>query len=567
MKLVIAEKPSVANSIGKVIGANKRKDGYLDGNGYIVSYCIGHLIKMSNPDKYDEKYLKWSIEDLPIIPEDYIYEVSNDTKKQFLILKKLFNDKRVGEIINACDAGREGELIFRLLYNYLKCKKKVKRLWISSLEDSEILNGFNNLRDGKEFDNLYFSACARAKGDWLVGMNLSRLYSCLYNQNYSVGRVQTPTLSMIVDRQEKINSFKKEKYYTVEILENGISFFSGRIDEKSLAEKLKGSIKGKVKLYDVVENLKTTKPDRIYDLTTLQRECNKYFGFTAKNTLDYAQSLYEKKLITYPRTDSRFLTNDMKVNVKKYFENIGQEVYEENFEKCFDSSKVSDHHGIIPTLSSIDYDFNLLKENEIKVFKLIKSKFISSCSENLIESITKCIIKINDFEFVYEGKVIKEEGFMKYLSEFKKLKESKNVYLNKGNEILINEVKINERYTTPPKHYTDDTLLKSMENAGKVEIESERKGLGTPATRAGIIEVLILKGLVERKDKNLIPTKKGISLITIVCDFLKSENTTSQWESKLYDISKGKLKEEEFLDLISDEIQSIISMYSHVKNT
>ena len=566
MKLVIAEKPSVANSIGKVIGSNKKKDGYLEGNGYIVSYCIGHLIKMSNPDKYDEKYLKWSIEDLPIIPEDYIYEVSNDTKKQFLILKKLFNDKRVDEIINACDAGREGELIFRLLYNYLKCKKRVKRLWISSLEDSEILNGFENLRDGKEFDNLYFSACARAKGDWLVGMNLSRLYSCLYNQNYSVGRVQTPTLAMIVDIQEKINSFKKEKYYTVEILGNGISFFSGRIDEKSLAEKLKGSIKGKVKLYDVVENLKTTKPDRIYDLTTLQRECNKYFGFTAKHTLDYAQSIYEKKLITYPRTDSRFLTNDMKDNVKKYFEKIDQEVYEENFERCFDSSKVSDHHGIIPTLSSIDYDFNLLKENEIKVFKLIKSKFMASCSENFIESITKEIIKIDDFDFVYEGKVIKEEGFMKYLSEFKKLKESKFVHLNKGNEILVDEVKINERYTTPPKYYTDDTLLKSMENAGKIEVESERKGLGTPATRAGIIEGLILKGLVERKDKNLIPTKKGISLITIVCDFLKSEDTTSQWESKLYDISKGKLKEEEFLDLISNEIKSIVSMYSHVKN-
>ena len=567
MKLVIAEKPSVANSIGKVIGANKRKDGYLEGNGYIVSYCIGHVIKMSNPDKYYEKYLKWNIEDLPIIPEDYIYEVSSDTKKQFLTLKKLFNDKRVDEIINACDAGREGELIFRLLYNYLKCKKKVKRLWISSLEDSEILNGFNNLRDGKEFDNLYFSACARAKGDWLVGMNLSRLYSCLYNQNYSVGRVQTPTLSMIVDRQEKINFFKKEKYYTVEILGNGISFFSGRIDEKSLAEKLKGSIKGKVKLYDVIENLKITKPDKIYDLTTLQRECNKYFGFTAKHTLDYAQSLYEKKLITYPRTDSRFLTNDMKDNVKEYFEKIGYEVYEENFEKCFDSSKVSDHHGIIPTLSSIDYDFNLLKENERKVFKLIKSKFIASCSENFTESITKGIIKIDDFGFVYEGKVIREEGFMKYLKEFKKLKESKFVYLNKGDEILIDEVKINERYTTPPKYYTDDTLLKSMENVGKVEVESERKGLGTPATRAGIIEGLILKGLVERKDKNLIPTKKGISLITIVCDFLKSGDTTSQWESKLYDISKGKFREEEFLNLIANEIKSIISMYSHVKNS
>ncbi|HEK9596626.1 TPA: DNA topoisomerase III, partial [Streptococcus equi subsp. equi] len=309
--LVISEKPSVAISISKVLGATKKKDGYNEGNGYRVSWCVGHLIQMANPDAYDEKYAKWDMADLPIIPKDYKYEVAKATKKQFNILKKLMNDKEIDTVINACDAGREGESIFRLVYNQVNCKKKMKRLWISSMEDSAIKEGFDHLKDGKKYDNLFESAQARAIADWLVGMNISRLYSCLYNQNYSVGRVQTPTLAMIVKRDDEIANFKKEKYYTVELSMDGFILSTDRIDDKVAAEQLINLVGDKIEITDVIQNEKITKPDLPFDLTTLQRECNKYFGYSAKQTLDYAQSLYEKKLITYPRTDSRCLTEDM----------------------------------------------------------------------------------------------------------------------------------------------------------------------------------------------------------------------------------------------------------------
>ena len=308
--LIISEKPSVAISISKVLGATKKKDGYYEGNGYIVSWCIGHLIQMANPERYDEKYSKWNIKDLPIIPKEYKYETAKLTKKQFNILKKLMNDKEIDTIINACDAGREGESIFRLVYNEAHCKKKMKRLWISSMEDSAIKDGFRNLKDGKEYDNLFESAQARAIADWLVGMNISRLYSCLYKQNYSVGRVQTPTLAMIVKRDDEIANFKKEKYYTVELQLDGFTLSTERIDSLEVAEQLKNLLENRIEIADVVQKEKVTKPDLPFDLTTLQRECNKYFGYSAKQTLDYAQSLYEKKLITYPRTDSRYLTTD-----------------------------------------------------------------------------------------------------------------------------------------------------------------------------------------------------------------------------------------------------------------
>ena len=306
-KLVIAEKPSVALSISKIIGANGKKDGYYEGNGYRVSWCVGHLIQMANPDSYDEKYAKWNIEDLPIIPSEYKYEVAKATKKQFTILKKLMNDKDIDSVINACDAGREGESIFRLVYNEAKCKKKMQRLWISSMEDSAIKEGFENLKDGKDYDNLFESALTRAIADWLVGMNISRLYSCLYKQNYSVGRVQTPTLAMIVKRDDEIANFKKEKYYTVELSLDGFNLLTDRIDDKTAAEQLFNLVGEKIEITNVIQKEKVTKPDLPFDLTTLQRECNKYFGYSAKQTLDYAQSLYEKKLITYPRTDSRCL--------------------------------------------------------------------------------------------------------------------------------------------------------------------------------------------------------------------------------------------------------------------
>ncbi|HEK9919435.1 TPA: DNA topoisomerase III, partial [Streptococcus equi subsp. equi] len=499
--LVISEKPSVAISISKVLGATKKKDGYNEGNGYRVSWCVGHLIQMANPDAYDEKYAKWDMADLPIIPKDYKYEVAKATKKQFNILKKLMNDKEIDTVINACDAGREGESIFRLVYNQVNCKKKMKRLWISSMEDSAIKEGFDHLKDGKKYDNLFESAQARAIADWLVGMNISRLYSCLYNQNYSVGRVQTPTLAMIVKRDDEIANFKKEKYYTVELSMDGFILSTDRIDDKVAAEQLINLVGDKIEITDVIQNEKITKPDLPFDLTTLQRECNKYFGYSAKQTLDYAQSLYEKKLITYPRTDSRCLTEDM---ITSMINNIlGQNDFDTGRIKViFNSSKVTDHHAIIPTVSSMSEDLLSIPESEAKVYGLIFNKLHASVGYPLIENTTKIVVTFDGFKFTSSGKVIKDEGFTKYLKEYK-TKKNEDIELpnvNIGDSLKIKDKEIKEKYTQPPKHFTENTLLKSMETAGndalKKGIEVERKGIGTPATRAGIIENLIYKGFI-----------------------------------------------------------------------
>ena len=566
MKLVIAEKPSVAISIAKVIGANKKKDGYYEGNGYRVSWCVGHLIQMANPDAYDEKYAKWNMADLPIIPSDYKYEVAKATKKQFNILKKLMNDKEVDTVINACDAGREGESIFRLVYNQVNCKKKMKRLWISSMEDSAIKEGFDNLTDGKDYDNLFESAQARAIADWLVGMNISRLYSCLYQQNYSVGRVQTPTLAMIVKRDDEIANYQKEKYYTVELSTNGFSLSTDRIDDEVAAEQLLNLVGDKIEITDVIQKEKITKPDLPFDLTTLQRECNKYFGYSAKQTLDYAQSLYEKKLITYPRTDSRCLTEDMIVSTVNNI--LGKNDFDtERIKVVFDSKKVTDHHAIIPTVSSLSEGLSGIPESEAKVYRLISNKLHASVGYPLIENTTKIVASFDGFEFTSSGKVIKDEGFSKYLKEYKSKKSEDAVLpdVSIGDVLSIENKEIKEKFTQPPKHFTEDTLLKSMEIAGNEALEKgvevERKGLGTPATRAGIIENLIYKGFVERDKKNLIATHKGISLVTIVSDTFKSAETTAKWEMELADIAKGKSSKEKFLKDIESEIQEVVLKY------
>ena len=566
MKLVIAEKPSVAISIAKVIGANKKKDGYYEGNGYRVSWCVGHLIQMANPDAYDEKYAKWNMADLPIIPSDYKYEVAKSTKKQFNILKKLMNDKEVDTVINACDAGREGESIFRLVYNQVNCKKKMKRLWISSMEDSAIKEGFDNLNDGKDYDNLFESAKARAIADWLVGMNISRLYSCLYQQNYSVGRVQTPTLAMIVKRDDEVANFKKEKYYTVEFSTNGFTLSTDRINDEVAAEQLLNLVGDKIEITDVIQKEKITKPDLPFDLTTLQRECNKYFGYSAKQTLDYAQSLYEKKLITYPRTDSRCLTEDMIVSTVNNI--LGKNDFDtERIKVVFDSKKVTDHHAIIPTVSSLSEGLSGIPESEAKVYRLISNKLHASVGYPLIENTTKIVASFDGFEFTSSGKVIKDDGFTKYLKEYKS-KKNEDIELpdvKVGDVISIDNKDVKEKFTQPPKHFTEDTLLKSMEIAGNEALEKgvevERKGLGTPATRAGIIENLIYKGFVERDKKNLIATHKGISLVTIVSDTFKSAETTAKWEMELADIAKGKSSKENFLKDIESEIQEAVLKY------
>ena len=564
--LVVAEKPSVAISIAKIIGATKKKDGYYEGNGYKVSWCVGHLIQMANPDAYDEKYAKWNISDLSILPKQYKFEVAKATKKQFNILKKLMNDKEIDTVINACDAGREGESIFRLVYNEAKCKKKMQRLWISSMEDSAIKEGFDNLKDGKNYDNLFESAQARAIADWLVGMNISRLYSCLYKQNYSVGRVQTPTLYMIVKRDNEISNFKKEKYYTVELSMNGFTLSTDKIGDEITAEQLINLIGDNIEITDVIQKEKITKPDLPFDLTTLQRECNKYFGYSAKQTLDYAQSLYEKKLITYPRTDSRCLTEDMIVSTVNNI--LGKNDFDtERIKTVFNSKNVTDHHAIIPTVSSLSEDLSSVPDSEAKVYRLISNKLHASVGYPLVENTTKIVAEFDGFEFTSSGKVIKDEGFSKYLKEYKSKKSEDAVLpdVSIGDVLSIENKEIKEKFTKPPKHFTEDTLLKSMEIAGNDALEKgvevERKGLGTPATRAGIIENLIYKGFVERDKKNLIATHKGISLVTIVADTFKSAETTAKWEMELSDIAQGKSSKKEFLKDIENEIKEVILTY------
>ncbi|AXI26724.1 DNA topoisomerase III [Gemella sp. ND 6198] len=566
MKLVIAEKPSVAISIAKVIGANKKKDGYYEGNGYRVSWCVGHLIQMANPDAYDEKYAKWNMADLPIIPSDYKYEVAKSTRKQFNILKKLMNDKEIDAVINACDAGREGEAIFRFVYNEAKCKKKMKRLWISSMEDSAIKEGFDNLKDGKDYDNLFESAQARAIADWLIGMNISRLYSCLYQQNYSVGRVQTPTLAMIVKRDDEIANFQKDKYYIVELSMNGFTLSTDRIDDEVATEQLINLVDDKIEITDIIQKEKITKPDLPFDLTMLQRECNKYFGYSAKQTLDYAQSLYEKKLITYPRTDSRCLTEDMIVSTVNNI--LGKNDFDtERIKVVFDSKKVTDHHAIIPTVSSLSEDLSNIPESEAKVYRLISNKLHASVGYPLIENTTKIVVLFDGFEFTSAGKVVKDDGFTKYLKDYKS-KKNEDIELpdvKVGDVFEVENKEIKEKFTQPQKHFTEDTLLKAMEVAGNDALENgvevERKGLGTPATRAGIIENLIYKGFVERDKKNLVATHKGISLVTIVSDPFKSAETTAKWEMELSDIAKGKENKEDFLKKIEEKINITIKQY------
>ena len=568
-KLVIAEKPSVALSISKIIGANGKKDGYYEGNGYRVSWCVGHLIQMANPDSYDEKYAKWNIEDLPIIPSEYKYEVAKATKKQFTILKKLMNDKDIDSVINACDAGREGESIFRLVYNEAKCKKKMQRLWISSMEDSAIKEGFENLKDGKDYDNLFESAQARAIADWLIGMNISRLYSLLYKQNYSVGRVQTPTLAMIVKRDDEIANFKKEKYYTVELELDGFTLSTERIDSLEVAEQLKNLLENRIEITDVIQKEKVTKPDLPFDLTTLQRECNKYFGYSAKQTLDYAQSLYEKKLITYPRTDSRCLTEDMITSTVNNI--LGKNDFDtERIKVVFNSKKVTDHHAIIPTVSSLSEGISKLPESEAKVYRLIFNKFHASVGYPLTQNTTKIVAEFDGFEFTSSGKVIKDEGFSKYLKEYKSKKSEDAVLpdVSVGDILTIENKEIKEKFTQPPKYFTKDTLLKAMELAGNDALEKgvevEREGLGTPATRAGIIENLIYKEFIERDKKNLIATPKGKSLIEIVADNFKSAEMTAQWEMELSEIAQGKSSKKEFLEKIEEQIKHTVE--EHQKN-
>lgn len=579
MKLIITEKPSVAMSIAEVLGCENRKGGYLEGNGYIVSWCIGHLVGVANPESYDPLYSRWKYEDLPIIPEVWKLQVFNNTKKQFNILRKLMNKTEVEEIICATDAGREGELIFRLVYEKAGSNKPFRRLWISSMEKSAITKGFNNLKNGNEFDDLYKSALARAKADWIVGINATRLFSVLYQQTLSVGRVQTPTIAMIVERQLSIDNFKKEKFFNIDIELEDFTASSNRILDENEAIDLLESIKGKqVIVVDIKKDTKRIKPPLLFDLTSLQREVNRLFGFSAKQTLDYTQYLYEKKWVTYPRTDSKYLTSEMKDGLIELVESLDEniDIKKIDFDRVINDKKVNDHHGIIITLESRKFKIEDLPKGESTIYKLIETKLLQALSTDRVEDHTEVILKVSGNEFRAKGKVIVKEGFKeienRYLKEINKNKKDEKevilpeLYKEQSFEIL--DCKKKEGFTQAPKHYTEDTLLSAMERAGNEDIDNalevEKKGLGTSATRAGIIEKLISVGYLVRKGKQLLPTDKGINLVTVIPDELKSPKLTAEWENTLTKISLGEENDEKFLKEIELMMNNLVKMYSHI---
>ena len=588
MELVIAEKPSVAQSIAAVLGATQRKDGYLEGNEYLVSWCVGHLVELVQPESYEEAWKKWSYDNLPIIPQEWQHEVKSDTKAQYQILKKLMHDDRVDAVVCATDAGREGELIFRLTYNMAGCRKPMKRLWISSMEESAIRDGFHNLRPGSDYDNLYKSALCRQEADWLVGINGTRLFTVLYGgKALKVGRVQTPTLAMLVDRESKIMNFKKEAYYMAHIMENGLDAVSEHISDKTEAERIAGACEnGQALVTSVIKEEKWVAPPKLYDLTTLQRDANRLFGFTAKQTLEYTQSLYEKKLVTYPRTDSQYLSDDMEGTAKNVIEAIFNSLlFEQNvmfnpdIKRILNSKKVTDHHAIIPTMEIIKQDLKAIPESEMKILSLCANRLLCATGEKHIYNSTKAEITCNNIVFKVSGKEVWKNGWKEFEDFFKNSykttedksdaeEEKKLPELREGMTIAVEQTKVSEHFTQPPKHYTEDSLLSAMERAGAEDMgdEVERKGLGTPATRADIIEKLVKDGFVKREKKQMIPTEDGMKLITILPDVVKSPKLTADWENELTLVSKGEVAAEQFMSGIETMVSDLVKAYHSVSD-
>ena len=585
MNLVIAEKPSVAQSIAAVLGATKRQDGYLEGNSYIVSWCVGHLVELATADTYDERYAKWEYADLPILPENWQYSISKGKEKQVKILKELANRKDVAVITSATDAGREGELIFRLVYEKIGCKKPVKRLWISSMEESAISEGFKALRDSTCYDALYQAALCRAKADWIVGINATRLFSVLYGQTLNVGRVMSPTLAMIVEREAAISAFKPEPFYTVQLDCGTFVLSSEKLIDRQAAEALLKACDGQtIAIHSVESKEKSEKPPKLYDLTTLQREANRQLGFTAEQTLSYAQSLYEKKLVTYPRTDSRYLTSDMSEStpaVAKAAAGIfmPQSLEPSIFmEQVTDNSKVSDHHAIIPTMSLQGCDLASLPFGEREVLLLISLRLACAVSESCKYEETTVTAIVSGAEFTAKGKTILSDGFRgiekRYLAMQKDkqpVEKEKVLPAITTGQTFDAKAMIKEGKTSPPKHFTDDTILAAMENANNALEDSERKGIGTPATRAGILEKLIKTELLERKGdkkaKHFLPTQNGVSLITVLPEAIQSPQLTTEWEEKLKQIEHGLLSPDSFLQEISQMTKSLIKTYEVIKGS
>ena len=547
MILVVAEKPSVAQTIGKVLGATSRKDGYLEGEAYLVSWCVGHLVGLADASVYDQRYAKWRYDDLPIIPEEWLYEVPKDKMQQFKVLSALMKDKRVTELVCATDAGREGELIFRLVYQKAGCRKPFKRLWISSLEDSAIRDGFQHLRDSSEFDRLYEAALSRSKADWIVGINGTRLFSTLYHKKLVVGRVQTPTLAMLVERDGKITTFRKEKYFNVHIQKDSLKASLEKLKTEEEAKRIAEACdKKQASVSSLKKERKTVNPPKLYDLTTLQREANRYFSFTAQQTLDLVQSLYEKKLLTYPRTDSQFITDDMEGTVRQVISILCRKlplfdgvVYTPDIDRISNNAKVTDHHAILPTVQVEKLDIAELPESEQKILRLVATRLICATGEKHIYDETTMTVSCEGSLFTAKGKTVVQDGWKGIELRFKatlksKEKEELETVLPEVTEgdILQNVVSsVSEHFTSPPKAFTEDTLLSAMESAGNeaFDDETEKKGLGTPATRAGIIEKLVKGGFAERKGKSLIPTKDGLNLVCVLPEQITPQAHLSPW--------------------------------------
>ena len=581
MKLVIAEKPSVARSIAAVVGATDRQDGYLQGNGYLVSWCIGHLVSFADAALYDERFKKWRYEDLPIIPESWRLTVPPDKRERFDTLRTLLRSEEVSEVINACDAGREGELIFRTVYHLAGCTKPMKRLWISSMEDSAIREGFAHLKPGRDYDPLHQSALCRAKADWLIGINATRLFSVLYHKTLTVGRVQTPTLKMLVEREVKITGFQKEKYHIVHIAGGGVEAASDRFPDPAEAESVKTACGGaQAVCASIQREKKTEQPPKLYDLTTLQREANRLFGFTAKQTLDYAQTLYEKRLLTYPRTDSRFLSDDMEptaagivadlVPMLAFMEGAA---FSPETRRILNSAKVSDHHAIIPTAEFVKQGFSGLADSEKKLLSLVCCKLLCAVAPAHEYEAVTATFTCAGHEFTAKGKTILTAGWKdidrRFRASLKTDADEDGKTVRELPELAEGQVfedvaaSITEHFTSPPKPYTEDTLLSAMERAGAEDMpeDAERKGLGRPATRASILEKLVQTGFIQRKGKQLLPTKDGINLAAVLPEALTSPALTAEWETRLSEIAKGEADPDEFMAGIEAQARDLVTAY------
>ena len=589
MYLVIAEKPSVSRAIAEVIGAQEREEGFLKGADCIVSWCFGHLAEYVSPDAYDEKFSQWRYEDLPIIPKDWKVAVSGDKKDQFYILKRLLNSPEVEYVVNACDAGREGELIFKHVYDLSGSKKPMKRLWISSLEDSAIQEGMQHLKSGEEYRHLAEAAVCRSQADWLVGMNATRAYTTKYFKKLTVGRVQTPTLAMLVERAGQISNFKKQKYFNVELDCDGIQAVMQKIFDPNEAEQLRKQCQGSEAVVTAVkETEKKVKSPKLYDLTTLQREANRIYGMTAKQTLDTAQSLYEQKLITYPRTDSQYLTEDMEQTARNVVHQIHEKYQltgpfeqpeQPDVKKVMNNSKVTDHHAIIPTVELASCNLDELKSWEEKILFLIAVHTVMAMSKDHIYLETEVEVECQGECFKAKGKGVLQNGWKIYENCFKnqdrlaipdpaqEMKEQMPK-VAEGQKFYAVTAEKTEHYTSPPKPYSEDTLLAAMETAGNKEFEedTEKKGLGTPATRAGIIEKLIHSQYAIRKGKQILPTDDGKILIEILPDFLKSASMTAEWENQLLLMEHGEIVPEQFMSDITKMLTMMLNRCDEISD-